>query len=82
MRSPSSGDSDRLRYVHLPGEIHDNYAILSGFGVRPALLSEKLCVRRTQVIRMLSAMSTSATLSLITIQSQVATACARSPFIG
>ena len=50
MRSPFAGNSYNMRLVDYTGGVGGAYGSISGaFGVRPALLSEKLCVRRTQV---------------------------------
>ncbi len=48
MRSPSSVYSHHVRYVNFNDYVSGNDVVSGGFGVRPALLSEKLCVRRAQ----------------------------------
>ena len=50
MRSPYPVGSSGMRYVDLVGGLYNRDAVSGGFGVRPALLSEKLCVRRAQCI--------------------------------
>ncbi len=75
-RSPYSGSSDRVRNVHLNGNVYYSNTVPGGFGVRPALFSEKLCVRRTQATRMVCAMSISTAGSAAIVQSQEVTACA------
>ena len=83
MRSPYSKDSYHVRFVNLDSGAGAGYgANASGFGVRPALLSEKLCVRRTLLIHMLCVMSVLQAISMVmTPRYRVASACARSPFI-
>ena len=94
MRSPYMSDSYRVRNVDFTGYVGQGIAALSGgFGVRPALLSEKLCVRRPQSSRMVCVLSNSTAMSTTVMQSRVDTACAplssqreqnykRSPYSG
>ena len=65
MRSPYSDHSLGLRAVNLYGHVgyDGGTAVSSGFGVRPALLSEKLCVRRTRRTRITRVMSGSMVIS-------------------
>ena len=78
-RSPFSGNSYNLRLVDYTGGIGSAYGAVSGaFGVRPALLSEKLCVRRTQVIPIICVLSicTDMLVMLALLRSVAASACA------
>ena len=54
-RSPYSSGSSHVRHVYLNGGVSYDNAVSVGYGVRPALLSEKLCVRRSQAIRIICA---------------------------
>ena len=92
-RSPYSGYSGYVRFVNLYGSVHYDSAVSGGFGVRPALLSEKLCVRRTQAIRQICALSILKAVSITTLveESVEVSACAplsfqretmRSPSLG
>ena len=91
MRSPDSGYSNGVRYVNLNGGVSRDSAVSGGHGVRPALLSEKLCVRRPRSTRMMCVVPYMMAVPTSSVQSVVASACAplsfqretmRSPYSG
>ena len=83
-----------MRHVNIDGSVDVLWAYTGGFGVRPALLSEKLCVRRPQWTRDCCVLfDFTLVLEMVLMHIHVVSACAplssqreqnykRSPFSG